>query len=112
MADTRTATHRHRTHGPVILLESTAQLGKVMAVPQGDEMWVKLVDLTEGAHLVTKKAPRKSQREGTPDFLGQQHLPHGSRRITIQRSAVFCLMAGIQLLDVTRFPVFVPPEQA
>ncbi|MGA2720261.1 MAG: hypothetical protein ABSF78_14965 [Candidatus Acidiferrales bacterium] len=66
MADTRTATHRHRTHGPVILLESTAQLGKVMAVPQGDEMWVKLVDLTEGAHLVTKKAPRKASAKERP----------------------------------------------
>jgi hypothetical protein len=37
-----------------------------MVVPQGDEMWVKLVDLTEGAHLVTKKAPRKDSAKERP----------------------------------------------
>jgi hypothetical protein len=29
-------------------------------------MWVKLVDLTEGAHLVTKKAPRKASAKERP----------------------------------------------
>jgi hypothetical protein len=66
MTETRTATHRHRTHGPVVLLESTAHLGKVLMVDQGDEMWVKLADLTEGAHLVTKKAPRKVSTKERP----------------------------------------------
>jgi hypothetical protein len=55
----RTATHRHKTYGPVALLESTAQLGKVLVVDLGDEVWVKLADLTEGAHVVTKKRVRE-----------------------------------------------------
>jgi hypothetical protein len=55
----RTATHRHKTYGPVVLLESTAQLGKVMVVDSGDEVWVKLLDLTEGALVVTKKRTRE-----------------------------------------------------
>jgi hypothetical protein len=67
MADSRTATHRHKTHGPVVLLESTAQLGKVLVVDQGDEMWVKLADLTEGAHVVSKKSPRKTSTKDRPN---------------------------------------------
>jgi hypothetical protein len=66
MAENQSATHRHRTHGPVILLESTAQLAKVLVVDQGDEIWVKLSDLTEGAHAVLKKAPRKSSAKDRP----------------------------------------------
>ncbi len=66
MTETRTATHRHKTHGPVILLESTAQLAKVLVIEQGDEIWVKLADLTTGAHAVTKKAPRKSSSKDRP----------------------------------------------
>jgi hypothetical protein len=48
------------------LLESTAQLGKVAVVGGGDEMWVKLCDLTEGAHLVIRKAPRKPGAKDRP----------------------------------------------
>ncbi len=66
MAENRNATHRHKTHGPVILLESTAQLAKVLVVDQGDEIWVKLADLTEGAHPVSKKTPRKSGGKDRP----------------------------------------------
>jgi hypothetical protein len=55
----RTATHRHKTYGPVVLLESTAQLGKVLVVDLGDEVWVKLADLTEGAQPVKKKRARE-----------------------------------------------------
>lgn len=65
MAESRKATHRHKTHGLVVLLESTAQLGKVVAVDQGDEMWVKLADLTEGSQVVSKKSPRKSKDRPT-----------------------------------------------
>jgi hypothetical protein len=57
--ENRAATHRHKTYGPVVLLESTAQLGKVLVVDLGDEVWVKLADLTEGAHAVTKKRTRE-----------------------------------------------------
>jgi hypothetical protein len=57
--ENRTATHRHKTYGPVVLLESTAQLGKVLVVDLGDEVWVKLADLTEGAQPVKKKRARE-----------------------------------------------------
>lgn len=66
MTDSRVPTHRHKTHGPVLLLESTAQLAKVLVLDQGDEIWVKLSDLTEGAHAVTKKAPRKASSKDRP----------------------------------------------
>jgi hypothetical protein len=66
MTDSRVATHRHKTHGPVILLESTAQLAKVLVLDQGDEIWVKLSDLTQGAHAVSKKAPRKASSKDRP----------------------------------------------
>ena len=66
MAEKQTPTHRHKTHGPVVLLESTAQLAKVLVVDQGDEIWVKLADLTEGAHAVTKKATRKPSAKDRP----------------------------------------------
>ncbi|MGD0964761.1 MAG: hypothetical protein ABSA57_12785 [Candidatus Acidiferrales bacterium] len=66
MAENRNATHRHKTHGPVVLLESTAQLAKVLVLEQGDEIWVKLADLTEGAHVVTKKATRKPSAKDRP----------------------------------------------
>jgi len=41
------------------LLESTAQLGKVLVVDLGDEVWVKLADLSEGAQQVKKKRARE-----------------------------------------------------
>ena len=58
-SEERIATHRHKIYGPVVLLESTAQLGKVLVVDLGDEVWVKLADLTEGAKAVTKKRVRE-----------------------------------------------------
>lgn len=64
-SDGRMATHRHKTYGPVVLLESTAQLGKVLVVELGDEVWVKLADLTEGAHAVTKKRVRETKERPT-----------------------------------------------
>jgi hypothetical protein len=41
-------------------------LAKVLVIEQGDEIWVKLADLTTGAHAVTKKAPRKSSSKDRP----------------------------------------------
>jgi len=67
MAEERNATHRHKTHGPVVLLESTAQLARVLVVEQGDEMWVKLADLSEGTHAVSKKAARKPSSKDRPN---------------------------------------------
>src|ERR1700690_1251519 len=67
MAESRSATHRHKTHGPIVLLESTAQLAKVLVLDRGDEIWVKRVDLTEGSHVVSKKCPRKSSSKDRPN---------------------------------------------
>jgi hypothetical protein len=67
MSENRNATHRHKTRGPVILLESTALLAKVLVVEQGDELWVKLADLTEGAQAVSKKTDRKTRTKDRPN---------------------------------------------
>ena len=48
-SEERIATHRHKMYGPVVLLESTAQLGKVLVVVLGEEVFVKLADVTVGA---------------------------------------------------------------
>jgi hypothetical protein len=61
------ATHRHKTHGAVLLLETTAQLARVLVVDQGDEMWVKLADLSEGAQPITKKRPRAPSAKDRPN---------------------------------------------
>jgi hypothetical protein len=44
---TKQATHNHKRAGEVVLLESTAELGKVLVLASGDEFWVKLTDLTQ-----------------------------------------------------------------
>jgi hypothetical protein len=67
MSENRIATHRHKTHGAVVLLETTAQLAKVLVVDQGDEMWVKLTDLLEGAQAITKKRARTSSAKDRPN---------------------------------------------
>ena len=67
MAELRTATHRHKTRGAVVLLESTALLARVHVVDQGDELWVKIADLTEGSQPVSKKSTRKSSAKERPN---------------------------------------------
>ncbi len=47
MKTTQHATHNHKRAGAAVLLESTAELGKVLIPASGDEFWVKLTDLTE-----------------------------------------------------------------
>ncbi len=66
MSENRNATHRHKTRGNVVLLESTAQLAKVLVLDQGDEIWVKLTDLSEGAEATPKKRTRKSSEKDRP----------------------------------------------
>ena len=41
------ATHNHKRVGAVVVLESTAELAKVVIPESGDEFWVRLTDLTE-----------------------------------------------------------------
>jgi hypothetical protein len=67
MSENRIATHRHKTRGAVVVLESTAHLAKVLVVEQGDELWVKLTDLTEGGQPVPKKSMRKSSANDRPN---------------------------------------------
>lgn len=67
MSENQNATHRHKTHGDVILLESTAQLAKVLVVDRGDEIWVKLSDLSQGARAVAQKRTRESSSKDRPN---------------------------------------------
>jgi hypothetical protein len=60
MSRNHNATHSHKTQGAVVLLKSTAQLGKVLVLNRDDEIWVKLADLTEDAQAISKKHTRKS----------------------------------------------------
>jgi hypothetical protein len=56
------ATHNHKRAGAVILLESTAELAKVVIPASGDAFWVRLTDLTQLVGGVTEKSkPGKKQ---------------------------------------------------
>ena len=46
MKNNQQATHNHKRVGAVVLLESTAELAKVLVAGSGDEFWVKRTDLT------------------------------------------------------------------
>ncbi len=41
------ATHDHKRVGPVMVLQSTAELAQIVTVVGGDTFWVKLADLTQ-----------------------------------------------------------------
>jgi hypothetical protein len=59
---TKQATHNHKRAGEVVLLESTAELGKVLVLASGDEFWVKLTDLTQlGGGVIEKSKLGKKQ---------------------------------------------------
>lgn len=60
------ATHDHKRAGAVVLLESTAVLGKVLTT-NGDEFWVKLEDLTLAGGAIEKtKAGKKRPGNDRP----------------------------------------------
>ncbi|HKN59621.1 MAG TPA: hypothetical protein VJW93_00475, partial [Candidatus Acidoferrales bacterium] len=63
MKNNHQATHDHKRAGAVVLLESTAVLGKVLT-PSGDEFWVKLEDLTDLASVGTEKTKAGKKRPG------------------------------------------------
>lgn len=69
MKNNQQATHNHKRAGAVLVLESTAELAKVLVPASGDEFWVKLVDLTllvDG--VIEKSKPAKKQsREHRPN---------------------------------------------
>lgn len=56
------STHNHKRAGAVVLLESTATLGKVLDQASGDEFWVKLSDLTQVAEDVIVKSKSDQKR--------------------------------------------------
>lgn len=60
--ETKQATHNHKRAGDVVLLESTAELGRVLVLASGDEFWVKLTDLTQlGGGVIEKSKVGKKQ---------------------------------------------------
>jgi hypothetical protein len=64
MSEKGNATHSHRTLGAVLLLESSAELAKVLVVDRDDEIWVKRSDLSEGAQAMLEKHVRESSARG------------------------------------------------
>ena len=66
MKNNQQATHNHKRAGAVLVLESTAELAKVLVPASGDEFWVKLVDLTllvDGVIEKSKPAKKQSGKE-------------------------------------------------
>jgi hypothetical protein len=59
--DNQRTTHNHKSAGAVVLLESTAELAKILVPSSGDEFWVRLTDLTQLAGVVEKGKPGKKQ---------------------------------------------------
>jgi hypothetical protein len=55
MKNNEQAEYNHKKMGAVVLLESSALLGKVLVSVSGDEFWVKLTDLTPLMDSVTEK---------------------------------------------------------
>jgi hypothetical protein len=64
MKNNQQATHDHKRAGLVVLLESTAVLGKVLVPASGDEFWVKLEDLTLLVGGVIEKSKLGKKRLG------------------------------------------------
>lgn len=63
------STHNHKRAGAVVLLESTATLGKVLNQASGDEFWVKLSDLTQLVDdvIVKSKSDQKRLEKNRPN---------------------------------------------
>ena len=60
MKNTQPATYNHKRAGAVVLLESTAELAKVLIPASGDKFWVKLTDLTQlGGGVIRKTKARQ-----------------------------------------------------
>jgi hypothetical protein len=62
MKNNQSATHSHKRAGAVVLLESTAELAKILVPSSGDEFWVKLTDLTQLAGgMIEKSKPGRRE---------------------------------------------------
>jgi hypothetical protein len=62
MNDGENATHRHKRLGEVTLLRSTAELGQVSTLSNGEKLWVKLTDLSDLAESGKQNRPRKERK--------------------------------------------------
>jgi hypothetical protein len=79
MSKNGNATHSHKTLGAVLLLESSAELAKVLVVDRDDEIWVKRSDLSEGAQAMLKEHGRESSaRDRLNNLANSNH--RGVRR--------------------------------
>jgi hypothetical protein len=58
------ARYNHKSAGAVVLLESTAELAKVLIPGSGDEFWVKLTDLTQLAGGVIEESKPDNKKLG------------------------------------------------
>src|SRR5580704_6380814 len=73
MKNNQPTTHKHKRVGAVVLLESTAELAKILVPLSGDEFWVRLTDLTQLAGSVIeeskpgKKRSVKSRPNASPN---------------------------------------------
>jgi hypothetical protein len=63
------ATHNHKRAGAVMLLESTAELAKVVIPASGDEFWVRLADLTQlvGGEIEKSRPAKKQSAKSRPN---------------------------------------------
>lgn len=64
MKNNQEATHNHKRVGAVVVLESTAELAKVVIPASGDEFWVRLTDLTPLVGGVIEKSKLVKKRLG------------------------------------------------
>ncbi|MGD1211844.1 MAG: hypothetical protein ABR973_10875 [Candidatus Acidiferrales bacterium] len=64
MKNNQQATHNHKRAGAVVVLESTAELAKVLIPASGDEFWVRLTDLTLLVGGVIEKSKLANKRSG------------------------------------------------
>ena len=69
MKNNREITHNHKRAGAVVLLESTAELAKVLVPATGDEFWVRLTDLSQlvGGAIEKSKARKKQPGQNRPN---------------------------------------------
>jgi hypothetical protein len=76
MKNTQHATHNHKRAGAAVLLESTAELGKVLILESGDEFWVQLTDLTELVDGVINKSELGKKGLGKTRPSASTNSPH------------------------------------
>jgi len=69
MKNNQQATHNHKRAGAVVVLESTAELAKVLIPASGDEFWVRLTDLTSlvGGVIEKSKLVKKRLKKNGPN---------------------------------------------